>query len=117
MKFKKMVGLAASVMLMLGLAGCGGSSNETKSASGGQNIAISIGHGGAESTAQQVGCLALKKTIEEQSKGRITVNIYPNNSMGNDDELVQMVQNGNLQIQAIKFQRNFLLEISLQILL
>lgn len=98
MKLKKIVGLVAGVMLMFSLAGCGGLSNENKSATGGQNIAISIGHGGAESTAQQIGCLALKKSLEEQSKGRITVNIYPNNSMGNDDELVQMVQNGNLQM-------------------
>lgn len=41
MKLKKIVGLVAGVMLMFSLAGCGGLSNENKSATGGQNIAIS----------------------------------------------------------------------------
>lgn len=70
---------------------------ESASASG-ETITINIGHGGAESTAQQVGCLALKDYMEKNSNGAFTVNIYPNNSMGNDDELCQMVQSGNLEM-------------------
>lgn len=68
---------------------------ESASASG-ETITINIGHGGAESTTQQVGCLALKDYMRRIPMV-FTVNIYPNNSMGNDDELCQMVQSGNLR--------------------
>lgn len=68
MKLKKIVGLVAGVMLMFSLAGCGGLSNENKSATGGQNIAISIGHGGAESNLQQIGCLAQKSLLKNNQK-------------------------------------------------
>lgn len=96
---KKVMVATCFLALMLMISGCGGETADNKSDSGSKDaIVINIGHGGAESTAQQIGCLALKKSIEEESKGKMTVNIYPNNSMGNDDELAQMVQSGNLQM-------------------
>ena len=97
-----------TLALSFNLAACGSSAStgdsgqkaggqESASASG-ETITINIGHGGAESTAQQVGCLALKDYMEKNSNGAFTVNIYPNNSMGNDDELCQMVQSGNQEM-------------------
>ena len=107
-----MTGMA--IMMTLSLAACGGSASsgqagdsgstqaaadsDSGSSASGETVTINIGHGGAESTAQQVGCLALKDYLEENSGGAMTVNIYPNNSMGNDDELCQMVQSGNLEM-------------------
>ncbi len=105
---KKFIAFILSLTLVLGLAACGGSSGTSvpaasgsisashPSASNGVAYTINIGHGGAESTAQQVGCLALKSYLE--ANGPFTVNIYPNNSMGNDDELCQMVQSGTLEM-------------------
>ena len=97
-----------TLALSFNLAACGSSAStgdsgqkaggqESASASG-ETITINIGHGGAESTAQQVGCLALKDYMEKNSNGAFTVNIYPNNSMGNDYELCQMVQSGNMDM-------------------
>ena len=60
----------------------------------GEKITINIGHGGAESTAQQVGCLAMEEYLE--NTGRFTVNVYPNNSMGSDDELCQIPEEGKI---------------------
>lgn len=91
-----------TLALSFNLAACGSSAStgdsgqkaggqESASASG-ETITINIGHGGAESTAQQVGCLALKDYMEKNSNGAFTVNIYPNNSMGNDDELLEFPQ-------------------------
>lgn len=112
---KKRFMSVAALVLSLSLSACSGASNSGSSDSGsapqkaenaggeaapasGEAITINIGHGGAESTAQQVGCLALKDYLEKNSNGAFTVNIYPNNSMGNDDELCQMVQSGNLEM-------------------
>lgn len=105
---KKYIISAFALALSLNLIACGGSgstgdsgqtskSPETDSEQG-ETITINIGHGGAESTAQQVGCLALKDYLEKNSNGAMALNIYPNNSMGNDDELCQMVQSGNLEM-------------------
>lgn len=100
---KKALAFVLAAVMSLSLAACGGSSTPAASAPAGSTAApagesytINIGHGGAESTAQQVGCLALKDYLE--SHGNFTVNVYGNNSMGNDDELCQMVQGGNLEM-------------------
>lgn len=102
---KKLIAFALTLVMTMSLAACGGnnsassgSGSSTSSAGGsdGETYTINIGHGGAESTAQQVGCLALKDYLE--ANGPFTVNVYPNNSMGNDDELCQMVQSGNLEM-------------------
>lgn len=95
---KKLFAFALSAAMILSLTACGskGSSSAPSGSAGGETYSIDIGHGGAESTAQQVGCLALKDYLEKNSNGAFTVNIYPSNSVGSDDELCQMVQNGNI---------------------
>lgn len=105
---KKILASVLALSISLHMAACGGSaapadSGQTSGGPEGANapgetVTINIGHGGAESTAQQVGCLALKEYLEKNSGGAVSVNIYPNNSMGNDDELCQMVQSGNLEM-------------------
>ena len=101
---KRLLTFALSAAMMLSLAACGSSGSSaggsaagsTGGSTDGQTYSIDIGHGGAESTAQQVGCQALKDYLEANSNGVFTVNIYPSNSAGSDDELCQMVQNGNI---------------------
>lgn len=108
---KKRLMSAVALVLTLSLSACGQASssgsapqtaekseNKEAAPAAGEAVTINIGHGGAESTAQQVGCLALKDYVEKNSGGAMTINIYPNNSMGNDDELCQMVQSGNLEM-------------------
>lgn len=99
---KKALAFVLAAVMSLSLAACGSSTPAASAPAGstaapaGESYTINIGHGGAESTAQQVGCLALKDYLE--SHGNFTVNVYGNNSMGNDDELCQMVQGGNLEM-------------------
>lgn len=102
---KKLLALSLAFGVTLSLAACGGNDNNSSNSGGnvsgnaggnGEKITINIGHGGAESTAQQVGCLAMEEYLE--NTGRFTVNVYPNNSMGSDDELCQMVQNGSIEM-------------------
>lgn len=99
---KKLIALTLSVTMILSLSACGkkeqipSNNASNNSDNTGKTYSIDIGHGGAESTAQQVGCLALKDYLENNSNGVFTVNVYPSNSVGSDDELCQMVQNGNI---------------------
>lgn len=114
MKMKKVAALSLAVAMVVGMMACGnsGGSNSTTAqenlvtaadggtgaAAGDASYTINIGHFGSETTAVQMGCLAMKEYLEKESNGAITVNIYPNNSMGSDDELCQMVQNGNIEM-------------------
>ena len=99
---KKLIALTLSVTMILSLSACGkkeqipSNNASNNSDNTGKTYSIDIGHGGAESTAQQVGCLALKDYLENNSNGVFTVNVYPSNSVGSDDGLCQMVQNGNI---------------------
>ncbi|MCL2000752.1 MAG: TRAP transporter substrate-binding protein, partial [Planctomycetes bacterium] len=60
-------------------------------------ITISIAHSAAEATAQHTGSLALKKYLEENSGGRIQVNILAN-VLGGDRETIEGVQEGSIDI-------------------
>ena len=90
---KKLIALTLSVTMILSLSACGkkeqipSNNASNNSDNTGKTYSIDIGHGGAESTAQQVGCLALKDYLENNSNGVFTVNVYPSNSVGSDDEL------------------------------
>ncbi len=101
---KKLIALTLAATMAVSLAACGGSSSSSAAASGGastpaadgETITLNISHGGAETTAQEVGAQALKEYLE--ANGNFVVNTYPNNSMGSDDELCQIVQSGNLEM-------------------
>ena len=74
---KKLIAFTLAAAMSLALVSCGnnakpGSNTSSPNGDGsgaapapGQTYSISIGHGGAESTAQQVGCLALKEYLEK----------------------------------------------------
>lgn len=103
---KRIISLVAALALVLGMAACGSPSSAPASSgasspsgsSVGETVTINIGHFGSETTAVQMGCLAMKDYLESNSNGGIVVNVYPSNSMGSDDELCQMVQSGNIQM-------------------
>ena len=104
---KKIISLASALALIFSLTACGNNSSDPNSSNknpsnsnqtSGESITINVGHFGSEATAVQEGCLAMKDYLETNSNGAITVNVYPNNSMGSDDELCQMVQSGNIQM-------------------
>ena len=69
---KKLLALSLAFGVTLSLAACGGNDNNSSNSGGnvsgnaggnGEKITINIGHGGAESTAQQVGCLAMEEYL------------------------------------------------------
>ena len=72
---KKLIALTLSVTMILSLSACGkkeqipSNNASNNSDNTGKTYSIDIGHGGAESTAQQVGCLALKDYLENNSNG------------------------------------------------
>lgn len=93
-------------LLVIVLAACGGDSNEPSASESDaddneiQEITIKFSHVVAENTPKHQGALAMKEYIEEESDGKIKVEIYPMSSLfGDQDEYQNLVAN-NVQFIA-----------------
>ena len=131
--------LAAVLALVLGLTavGCGGQSKETtadtkattesaantaasdttKAAepSGGEQVTIRIGHSASEDNIYQVACEAFRdKLTELLGEDRVTVEIYPNASLGTQTQMIEMMQMGTLD--AVAFGRHSQIDSRLDVL-
>lgn len=88
-------GLAAA--MALSMAACGRNAGNGTNA-GEDTITINIGHVEAEDrSTHQALVESFKKTVEEKSKGTISVQIYPNSVLGGDAELTESVAMGTLE--------------------
>ncbi|MFB4165722.1 DctP family TRAP transporter solute-binding subunit [Alteribacillus sp. JSM 102045] len=100
----KILGLL-TFMLIIVLAACGGEDSTEGADSEGENsdieeTTIKFSHVVAENTPKHQGALTMKEYIEEESGGKITVEIYPNSSLfGDKDEYQNLVAN-NVQFIA-----------------
>jgi tripartite ATP-independent transporter DctP family solute receptor len=59
-------------------------------------ILIKVGHGLTEFSAMHAGWVKFKETLEARSGGGFVVEIYPNQQMGGDRELIEGAQLGNV---------------------
>lgn len=106
---KIFAGILALAMLFT-LAGCGAVVNQTADGSdvnqgsgGGSSgsageIKIVMGHAGSDSLADGIMSLKFNELIEEKSGGRIVVEYHTNDTLGDEDELLQQVINGSIQV-------------------
>ncbi|MBS4961449.1 MAG: TRAP transporter substrate-binding protein [Clostridiales bacterium] len=102
--------LLASALLTLSLAGCGesasvenkssaetsGSSDSSKAAE--EGFQITLGNGLVETLPTPQACNKFKELVESQSEGQISVEVYHNQQLGGDRELVEATQMNNVQM-------------------
>lgn len=103
--------LIAAMLVAAALSGCGNSGNDSGSttAANGESgsaasqntgssdsIVIKVAHGATEDHSTHIGWLKFKEVVEEKSGGTMTVEIYPNQQLGGDSEVVQGTQLGNI---------------------
>jgi tripartite ATP-independent transporter DctP family solute receptor len=63
-----------------------------------KTITVKMTHTGNEQTLAHQSFLAIKDHMEKASNGVFKVEIYPNGQLGNDPQLVEAVQEGDVQI-------------------
>lgn len=99
MKKKKFFGLAVSVMAsFLFLAGCGGEATGGENG-GGKKKVIKVANYFAEDHPQNVALREkFKKIVEEESKGQLEVQIFPNSTLGAEKEFYDGVRNGTIEM-------------------
>jgi len=94
---KKLAVLLMVVLCIVVLTACGSSGTSPKEEESDSKVyTITFTHAVTANTSQQAGALAFEKYIEENSNGRMNVDIYPNAQMGGDREQIEGVQEGTI---------------------
>lgn len=97
MKKKLFTSILASVGLIVA-GGCSGESDADGGSSDGGSVVIEFGHGAAESNLRHDAALEFERLVEENSDGEITVDIYPNEQIGSEAEMIENVSLGDLDM-------------------
>lgn len=61
---------------------------------------IRFGHGAAESNERHLAVLKFKDLVEEKSEGKMKVQVYPNEQLGSEAEMIESVTFNDLQMVA-----------------
>lgn len=99
--FKRTTVLGTAAVLALALSACGGASTDDASngeANGAAMTTLILGHEGNEEDPRQTAALRLKELVEDETEGRITIEIHPNGTLGNWEQMMEGLQFGSTDI-------------------
>jgi tripartite ATP-independent transporter DctP family solute receptor len=98
----QMVMCLCLIAATLALGACGGSSSEkgssenSSSGSGAGTISLRLGHADTQQSVFHAAALVFKEALEKESKGSISVGIYPSSQLGTLREMTEALQMGTL---------------------
>lgn len=112
---RRFLALGLAVVMAVSMTACGGSGKssadsaaaggeakaEEAEAASGETFKIKLHHDLAEESAQHQGLVEFQKLVEEKSGGRIQIQIFPNNTLGSDTEVAEMLQTGSVEAALI----------------
>jgi C4-dicarboxylate-binding protein DctP len=100
--FLRLGGAGLAGATLLGAAGCGrgGGSDSGGGGGDGESFTIKLSHVTTEDTPKGLASQRFKELVEEKSGGRITVEIYPNSELYGDEDELQALQSGSVQMLA-----------------
>lgn len=117
MHMKKVFGMILAIVLAASLAACGGGgsgsgntptgtdSNAQSGSSGtggsDKKITLKLGHIQSESDLWHLGALKFKEEVERLSNGTMTIEIYPNSTLGGDRDMVEGMQIGTVDFALV----------------
>jgi tripartite ATP-independent transporter DctP family solute receptor len=64
-----------------------------------KKIVIRIGHINAPGTTADIGANKFKELVESKSNGRVTVQLFPNSQLGGENDMVNLIQMGSLEME------------------
>lgn len=98
---KRFAAIFMAVVMACSMAACGSSSESAEGGADGKVYKIKLHHDLLESSAQHQGLLEFEKMVEEKSGGRLDITIFPNNTLGSDTEVAEMLQTGSVEAALI----------------
>lgn len=96
--FVKFLAIMMTLVMVVAMAGCGGSTETVADSEDLGTYEIRISACNSLDHPQTLGLDAMKKYIESETEGKVTVKIYPNSQLGAEIESVEQVQNGTLEM-------------------
>lgn len=89
--------LILTLMLGLLIVGC---SNNQQSSNGNssEELVLKVGHTSSEIEPYHEGILAMNEKLNELSDGKIRLDIYPNSTVGDERQMIEAVQGGDLDM-------------------
>ena len=63
-------------------------------------ITIRFGHGSAEANERHLAVMEFKELVEDKSNGQIKVEVFPNEQLGSEAEMIESVTFNDLQMVA-----------------
>lgn len=101
MKMKAKSAMAVLAVSTVTLAGCGGGESGGSDAAGsgaGDELQIRIGHAIAPGNPLHEGAERFKEIVEEETDGRISVEIFPSSQLGSETDMIEQVRAGGLEV-------------------
>ncbi|MDR0525729.1 MAG: TRAP transporter substrate-binding protein [Spirochaetaceae bacterium] len=102
---KNIAGAVLAFSAVLLFFGCGGKTNSSGSSSAASSssaaqktIKVKMTHTGTELTLAHQAFVVIKEYMEKNSNGVFQVDIYPNGQLGNDAQIVEAVQEGDVHL-------------------
>ncbi|MEW6423767.1 MAG: DctP family TRAP transporter solute-binding subunit [Bacillota bacterium] len=97
---KKVFAVALVFMVISLMAGCSQKKEpaapEKKAAP--EKIVIKLGHVEAEDRSTHMACVEFEKYVEQQSQGKVDVQLFPNGQLGGDRQMTEAVALGTIQM-------------------
>jgi tripartite ATP-independent transporter DctP family solute receptor len=93
--------LCTVLILGIVLVGCGGGQggNGEQGDGGGETYNWRLGFNTSEDSVRDIAAQRFKEVVEEESDGRITVEIFPAEALGSEQEMLDNVATGSLDMQ------------------
>ncbi len=105
MKKKIVLLLVLSIVLIVFAAGCSPKAAETgtpaESSTDVEPISIKLGHAMSEGTESSKLIHEFAVAVTEKTEGRVTIDDFPNNMLGNESEMLEQMQMGSLEAAAL----------------
>lgn len=100
--FLRLSGAGLAGATLLGTAACGGarSGGGGGGGGGGESFNIRLAHVTTAETPKGMASERFKQEIEERSDGRITVEVFPNSTLYGDEDELQALQSGGVEMIA-----------------
>lgn len=101
MKLKKTIAITMMMLGVFALSACGGKKQDTAAntqAKANEPIVIKLSHVVSAETSKGRGAELFKKLVEERTKGKVQVQVYPNSQLYKDKEELEALQMGSVQM-------------------
>src|SRR5690625_7323950 len=87
------------LFILFVMSACSDNDDASGDGSSGESYEWSVGFNTVEDSIRGEAAKEFKKVLEEESDGRITIELFPNEELGSDNEMVESVQVGALDFQ------------------